>query len=53
MLSCQYDELSENNLLNRILKTTALLLVASNRVNAQYRTALKKGTLVLLLHRYS
>lgn len=44
-LSCQYDELSENNLLNRILKTTALLLVASNRVNAQYRAALKKELL--------
>lgn len=45
MLSCQYDELSENNLLNRILKTTALLLMASNKVNAQYRAALKKELL--------
>lgn len=44
-LSCQYDELSENNILNRILKTTALLLMASNKVNAQYRAALKKELL--------
>ena len=27
MLRCQYDELSENNLLNQILKTTAALLL--------------------------
>ena len=45
-LRCQYDELSENNLLNRVLKTTALLLITDNKVNDTYRAALKKELLV-------
>ena len=44
-LRCQYDELSENNLLNRVLKTTALLLITDNKVNDTYRAALKKELL--------
>lgn len=31
-IACEYDELSENNLLNQILKTTALLLIRHGRV---------------------
>ena len=30
-LTCEYDELSENNLLNQILKTTVMLLFGFNR----------------------
>lgn len=46
-LRCQYDELSENNLLNRVLKTTALLLITDNKVNDTYRAALKKELLLI------
>ena len=35
-LSCEYDELSENNLLNQVLKTTMLLLVKQNNVHVEY-----------------
>lgn len=44
-IACEYDELSENNLLNQILKTSALILVRSPRVAAQYRSALKRQLL--------
>lgn len=44
-LSCEYDELSENNLLNQILKMTALLLIKSNEVKSEYRDDLKKEML--------
>lgn len=44
-LCCEYDELSENNLLNRILKTTALLLITSGKVAPAYCAALKKEML--------
>lgn len=36
VLTCEYDELSENNLLNQILKTTVLLLLRHARVAEQY-----------------
>lgn len=42
MLTCQYDELSENNLLNQILKTTILLLLRHSRVDQEYKDNLKK-----------
>lgn len=45
VLCCEYDELSENNLLNRILKTTAVLLIASDKVANVYRAILKKEML--------
>ena len=32
-ISCEFDELSENNLMNQILKTTCLLLVRSDDVD--------------------
>ena len=45
MLTCEYDELSENNLLNRILKTTVVLLLRHSRVDAEYKNELKKEML--------
>ncbi len=42
VLSCEYDELSENNLLNQILKTTVMLLIKSPDVDAEYKDILKK-----------
>lgn len=42
-LSCEYDELSENNLFNQILKTTMLILVRQNTVKQEYKAVLKKN----------
>lgn len=44
-LACEYDELSENNLLNQVLKTTALLLIREKTVDAKRRKALKNALL--------
>ena len=44
-LYCEYDELSENNLLNQIIKTTALILVGSNEVKKEYRQRLRSEML--------
>ena len=44
-LTCEYDELSENNLLNQILKTTVMLLLRHARVEEEYKTDLKKKML--------
>lgn len=44
-LSCDYDELSENNLLNQILKMTSLLLIKNENVDAEYKNELKKEIL--------
>lgn len=45
LLHCQFDDLSENNLLNSILKTTALLLISEPRVKNKYKISLKKNML--------
>ena len=45
LLSCEYDELSENNVFNQILKTTAILLMRENDVREESKTALKKEML--------
>ena len=45
VLTCEYDELSENNLLNQILKTTVILLLRHTRVNQEYKSDLKKELL--------
>lgn len=45
VLACEYDELSENNLLNQILKTTVMLLLRHAKVDAEYKTDLKKEML--------
>ena len=44
-LHCEYDELSENNLLNQIIKTTALILIGSNGVKKEYRQRLRSEML--------
>lgn len=41
-LTCQFDVLSENNLLNQILKATSRLLIHHGRVKPENRAALKK-----------
>lgn len=45
VLTCEYDELSENNLLNQILKTTVILLLRHGRVDQEYKNELKKEML--------
>lgn len=45
MLTCEYDELSENNLLNQILKTTVILLLQHAGVDAEYKNELKREML--------
>lgn len=45
ILTCEYDELSENNLLNQILKTTAMLLLRHTGVDTEYKNDLKKKML--------
>ena len=42
MLRCQYDSLSENNLLNQILKTAATILLRHGAVDAKYKAVLKQ-----------
>lgn len=46
-LSCEYDELSENNLFNQILKTTAIMLLRESSVSKDRRIGLKKSDLIL------
>lgn len=41
-LACEYDELSENNAFNRILKTAAVLLLREKSVNIARKQALKR-----------
>lgn len=45
VLTCKFDELSENNLLNQILKTTMLLLIREKNVKEERRVTLKKSLL--------
>ena len=45
MLSCEYDELSENNVFNQILKITVLLLLKEDSVREESKAALKKEML--------
>lgn len=42
-LSCEYDELSENNLLNQILKTTMQILVRQKTLKQEHKVVLKKN----------
>lgn len=44
-VTCDYDELSENNLMNRILKSTVLLLLKQKNVQEKYKSELKKEML--------
>ncbi len=45
-LSCVYDELSENNLLNQVLKTTMILLIKQKNVKLNNKSVLKKDLLL-------
>lgn len=45
LLSCEYDELSENNYLNQILKTTVIILLKHANVDNKYKSALRKEML--------
>jgi 5-methylcytosine-specific restriction enzyme subunit McrC len=45
VVTCDYDELSENNLLNQILKSTVLLLLWQKDVDEKYKAELKKEML--------
>lgn len=45
-LSCEFDELSENNIYNQILKTTAYLLIKQPDVARKYKDTLKKEMLL-------
>ena len=42
LISCEYDLLSENNVMNQVLKTTILLLVASKVVSHRRKVELRK-----------
>ena len=42
-LTCEFDELSENNLFNQILKTTMHYLIRDEGVRIERKAALKKG----------
>ena len=46
-LSCEHDELSENNLYNQIIKTSAFYLLKQKSVSAERKSVLKKETLFL------
>ena len=45
VLTCNYDELSENNLFNQIIKTTVVILLRSAKVKSEYKDDLKKKML--------
>ena len=44
-VTCDFDELSQNNLFNQILKSVALLLLKQKGVSPQYKVALKREML--------
>lgn len=44
-LSCEYDELSEDNIFNQILKLTATILIKNKKVAGKYKSELKKSLL--------
>ena len=46
VLTCDFDDLSENNLFNQIIKTTVILLLKNAKVKSKYKDDLKKKMLV-------
>ena len=44
-LYCEYDELSEDNIFNQILKLTATILIKHHNVESEYKSELKKSLL--------
>ncbi len=45
VVTCEYDELSENNIMNQIIKTAVMLLIGCKRVKQEYKDDLKKEML--------
>ena len=45
VVTCEYDELTENCILNKILKTTVMLLLRHSNVDQEYKNDLKKEML--------
>lgn len=45
VLTCEYDVLSENNLINKIIKSTVILLLKNADVEQKYKEMLKKEML--------
>lgn len=45
MISCEFDELSENNLLNQIIKMTVMILLRQKNVSPDHKSDLKKEML--------
>ena len=45
LISCEFDELSENNLLNQIIKTTVMQLLRQKNVSTSHKSDLKKEML--------
>jgi 5-methylcytosine-specific restriction enzyme subunit McrC len=45
LLACEHDELSENNIFNKIIKATAIALIHSEKVATKNKVALKKEML--------
>lgn len=45
VLNCEFDELSENNIYNQILKTTMMCLLRQSGVKQEHRSILKKELL--------
>ncbi len=45
LVTCEFDELSENNLPNQILKTAAMILLRRGDVDGTYKSELKKEML--------
>lgn len=45
VICCEYDELSENNILNQILKTTVMMLMGHADVRVEHKNELKKKML--------
>jgi len=45
LLECEYDELSENNIYNQIIKTTVMILLKHAKVELKYKDELKKNML--------
>jgi 5-methylcytosine-specific restriction enzyme subunit McrC len=44
-ICCEYDDYNENSYVNQILKTTAFLLIRSNKVSKDYKDRLQKAVL--------
>ena len=45
IINCEFDELSENNIYNQIIKCTASLLLRHGNVEAKYKSRLKQSLL--------